>query len=196
MKLPWICLLPADSILPRQKGSGRPLPQLHWPTAAGHSHAGHHPWALVARAVPTDLPYSHLSQGDGDEMAEHLSPGSSAELAQEMPARKDAGGLRQLLPKHRRRSNIPPPAPPSSTYIWRQPWSGTLVSPAPAKGRWGGWCLTDSPLVHRAWEQPPPWEQTTTLVSTRVAETKEGAQAPSPSPFTDPVPALILPLLT
>lgn len=108
----------------------------------GQSHAGRHPWALVAWASPTDLLHSHLSQGVGDWMAEHLL----LALRQSWPRRWGGQGQPGRMQedwaapfKARQEDQAPSSSThPNPTYIhWHQPCSGTPAPPAPATGELG-----------------------------------------------------------
>lgn len=135
------------------------------------------------------------------------SPVSSAELAQEIegqgqPRRmqEDQAAPSKIQQEEQAPSSSMPPTP--GTFIGTSPGQPSWHPLSQQQGSWGGRCLRGSPFLWspESWEQSPPWEQTTTLVSMRAAEKKEEAQTTSPSPFAAPVPApvpaLILPLLT
>lgn len=160
-------------------------PQLYCPTAAGH-HAGQYPWALVARAIPTSLlPFPRRWRLNSWAS----SPGPSAEMTLPGLPRtgiRDGGQGQtgrmqkdQAAPsKMQQKEHLPQPQLPASPG--QAPWG-----PLPQQQwSWGSQCIrgVPSPLAHRnrVLGTIPSLEQTTTPVSMRVAEAKEGVQTQLP----------------
>lgn len=129
-------------------------------------------------------------------MAGHLHH-NSAELTQDMGAKarmddglsssfwNTTGGANSLNAAHQ------PQIRATAPVLTRHPQIPLLQQ----QETWGSQYLGGSSLLWsiESWESSPPWEQTTTLVSKRIAEMK--GQTPSPSPVTALVPPVSLLLL-